>query len=127
KEENTKALLKAMDNPYVKVLAHPGNVMYPIDVEKIVAKAKKKGILIEINNSSFTGSREGSEPNCLEIAKEVRKQDWKVVIGSDAHASHMLGDYSEAIKLVKKAGLKDDQVVNTSEELIREYILNRDQ
>lgn len=123
-EKNTEVLLKAMENPAVNVIAHPGNPKYPIKVSETVAAAKEKGILIEINNSSFM-SRVGSWDRCLAFAREVKRQNWKVVLGTDSHISTMLGVFDEALKLVKEAGLSEEQVVNTSLKKIERFLLER--
>jgi putative hydrolase len=125
-EKNTEVLIKALDkNPEINVLAHPGNPKYPIKISEVVAAAKEKGVLIEINNSSFTTSRPGSWDRCLAFAREIKRQNWKVVLGTDAHISIMLGVFDEALKLVKEAGLSEEQVVNTSLEKIERFLLER--
>lgn len=123
-KKNTEVMIKGMNNPFVNIIAHPGNPMYPVDIETIVKEAKKRKIVLEINNSSFT-SRPGSDKTCLEFAKEIKKQGWKAVIGSDAHFSTMVGTFSEALELVKKAGLKKEDIVNSSEDLLFEYLFAR--
>jgi len=124
-EKNTKVMLRALDNPYVNVIAHPGNPMYPINVEKVGAKAKEKGIAIEINNSSFTGSRVGSKERCLEFAKEIKRLGGKVVLNSDAHMSTMLGTFSEALKIAEKAGLTEENIINTSIKKIEKELIRK--
>ena len=123
--QNTKTLLKAMDNKYVRVLAHPGNPMYPIDYRKVIPIAKEKGILIELNNSSLTISRKGSFDRCFEIAKFVKKTGWKVTLGSDAHISTMVGDLDTVLKMAIDAGLKKEDIINTSMDLIDEFLVNK--
>lgn len=123
-EGNTEVLFKALKNPYINIIAHPGNPKYPIKVEATVAMAKEKKVAIEINNSSFT-SRVGSWDRCLEFAKEVKRQDWRVVIGSDSHISSMLGGFKNAIKLIKEAGLTEKHVINTSLAKIDKYLVKR--
>ena|SRR3989338_5559762 len=113
KKINTEVLLKTLANPLVNVLAHPGNPKYPIKVEETVAAAKANGVLIEINNSS-PFSRAGSRDKCVEFAKEVKRQDWQVILGTDSHISTMLGVFEDALKIVKEAGLAEKHVVNTS-------------
>lgn len=120
--QNTGVLLKTFKNPLVKVLAHPGNPKYPISVKETVAAAKEAGVLIEINNSSEF-SRPGSHARCLEFAREVKRQDWKVVIGTDSHISSMLGVFGDALAIVKEAGLTEENVVNTSWDKIERYLL----
>jgi len=122
KEKNTEVLLKALNNPYINIIAHPGNPKYLVNIPEVVAAAKKAKVLIEINNSSSL-SRPGSEELCFEIAKEVKKQDWMVSLGTDSHISTMLGNFDNALKLIAKAGLTEDNIVNTSFEKIEKYLL----
>ena len=42
--QNTKALIKAMDNPYVNIIGHPDDSRYPVDYEQLVMAAKKKSM-----------------------------------------------------------------------------------
>jgi putative hydrolase len=124
-KENTEVLLKAMDNPYIRVIAHPGNPMYPIEYKKVISVAKEKGILIELNNSSLTISRKGSVERCFEIAKFVKKIGWKVTLGSDSHISTMVGDLDVALQMAIDAGLTKQDIINTSMELIERYLLKQ--
>lgn len=126
KEKNTEVLLKAIENPYVNVIAHPGNPKYPIDIEKVVVAAKEKGVLIEINNSS-PFSRPGSHESCVAFAKAVKKLGWKVVVGTDSHFSSMIGVFGDALKIIDEAGLKEEDVVNTSWARIEKYLLRKRQ
>ena len=123
--KNTEVLFRALKNPYVNVIAHPGNPMYPLNPQKTVAEAKKRGVVIEINNSSFTGSRTGSWGRCLEFAREIKKQDWLLTVGSDSHISTMLGTKEKAMKLLREAGIGEREVVNTSLQKIDKYLIRR--
>ncbi|KAF0133857.1 MAG: PHP family phosphohydrolase histidinol phosphatase [Candidatus Saganbacteria bacterium] len=123
-EKNTEVLIKAMKNPWINAIAHPGNPKYPVNIKAIVEAAKENKVLIEINNSSDF-SRPGSYERCVEIAKEVKRAGWKVMLGTDSHFSRMLGEFSSALKIVKEAGLAKEDIVNTSEKLISQYILEK--
>ena len=120
-EKNTAVLIRAMQNPSVNVIAHPGNPKYPVKIKAIVAAAKENKVLIEINNSSDF-SRPGSHERCIEIAREAKRIGWKVVIGTDSHISSMLGRFDDALALIKEAGLTEEDVVNTSWAKIEEYL-----
>lgn len=122
-KENTMAMLNALERPNVRVIAHPGNPMYPIDYRKIIPVAKERGVLIELNNSSLTISRKGSYERCFEIAKFVKSIGWKVAIGSDSHISTMVGTLDTALKMAMDAGLEKEDIVNSSMELIEKYLL----
>jgi len=123
-EKNTEVLIKAIENPRVNVIAHPGNPKYLVKVKRTVEAAKSNKVLIEINNSSDF-SRPGCHDRCVEFARETKKQGWKVIVGSDSHISSMLGDFNNAISLIKEAGLDRDDVINTSEKLIDQYLLSK--
>lgn len=123
--DNTDVILKVLKNPYVNVIAHPGNPMYPLNVKETVSAAKRAGVVIEINNSSFTGSRTGSWDRCLEFAKEVKKQDWMVTVGTDSHMSTMLGVFDKAVELIKLAGLEDKHIVNSKLEKTEKFLIRR--
>ena len=123
-DKNTEVLLKALQNPYINVIAHPGNPKYPVKVKEVVEAAKKHSVLIEINNSSDF-SRPGSHDRCVEFAREVKKIGWKVICGTDSHISTMLGRFDDAVKLFAEAGLTEEDVVNTSEAMIEKYLLKR--
>lgn len=120
-DKNTEVIIKAMRNPYVNVLAHPGNPKYPIKIKETVAVAKENGVLIEINNSSDF-SRPGSHERCVEFAREVKRIGWKVIVGTDSHITSMLGIFDDALALIAEAGLTADEVVNTSMEKIKKYL-----
>jgi putative hydrolase len=119
--ENTRVMIKAIQNPWVKIIAHPENPKFLVNARDVVAAAKERGVLIEINNSSDL-SRPGSFEKCVEFAREVKRAGWKVAVGTDSHISTMLGEYSHALKIIKIAGLEPDDIINTSEKLIKEYL-----
>ncbi|MFH1541693.1 MAG: phosphatase [bacterium] len=125
KKRNTEVLLKALSKqPEVNILGHPGNPMFPIDVEAVVTAAKKHGVAIELNNSSRE-SRVGSYEACLAFAKEVKRQDGLIAVGSDAHFSSMLGGFDYSLQLIKEAGLTEKHVVNTSLDKIDKYLVKK--
>lgn len=124
-EENTQALLKAMDNPLVDIIGHPGNPKFPIYEEKIVKKAKEKDILIEINNSSFKTSRKGSEPNCIKIAELCKTYGVKVILGTDSHVCFTIGNFDKAGELMDKIEMPEELIMNTDEKKIINYLQNK--
>jgi len=120
-EKNTEVIIKAIKNPLIRIIAHPGNPRYPIKVKEVVEAAEAYQVAIEINNSS-PSSRPGSFNKCLEFAREAKRIGAKVIIGSDSHISTMLGGSKEAMVLVKQAGLRTEDILNTSEKMLREFL-----
>jgi len=123
-EQNTRALIAAIQHPYVHIISHPGNPEYPVDLERVVYAAKMAGKALEINNSSFSLSRPGSASRCNQLARLAAKTGTLVSINSDAHNCFMVGKVDAAVEAAVKAGIKPDQVLNTSAKFVREYILS---
>ncbi len=122
---NTKAMLKAMDNPYADVLGHLGNPRFPINAEEIVKKAKEKNILIEINNSSFAGSRAGSSENCKKIALLCKEYGVKIIMSSDAHYCEQVGNFKEAGKMLKEISMPGELIINKSKHEFLDFLEER--
>lgn len=120
-EKNTRAFLKAMDNPYVDIIGHPGNPVFPIDEEAVVKKAKEKNKLIEINNGSFK-SRPGCEENCTKIAELCKKYEVNVILGSDAHICYDIGVFTKAEEIINKVKIPESLIMNTEEYKILKYL-----
>lgn len=125
KEENTRAMCKAIENPVVDAIVHPGNPLFPVNKEKVVKTAKRFSKIVEINNSSLTFAREGSRENCVDIALLAARYKVGVVIGSDAHFAGQVGDMEKAIEVVKEAGINEKQILNTSIDRVERYIKDR--
>ena len=125
--KNTEALIGAMKNPYVDVVAHPGNPNYPIDFDKIVGAAKKYGVFLELNNTSFApkSPREGSYKNDLEIAKKAHEAGLDAIIGSDAHFFQQVGNFKEAKKVAKEAGYTEERIFNSSLKRLSDFLENK--
>ncbi|WP_330582878.1 phosphatase [Peptoclostridium sp.] len=122
RDENTNAIIKAMENRNVDIVGHIGNPMFPIDEEKVVKAAKKNNVLIEINNSSFGPSRKGSKENCSLIASLARDNGNMVVLGSDCHIAFDVGNFEYAGKLLHDIGMQKEQIINTSVDRLIDFL-----
>lgn len=123
--QNTRALIKAMENPYVDIIVHPGNPKFPIDIDRFVRASKENNVHIEINNSSFVVSRKGSYENCILIAKKAAEYKTKISIGSDAHICYDVGNFENAKKVIEDAGISQENVLNTSCEKVIDYLKSK--
>lgn len=111
----TEAVIRAMENPLVKAISHPGNPIFPMDYEAVAAAARRTGTALEINNTSFSISRKGSRPNCEALAELIARHGAPLIIGSDAHIAQMVGVFDDAVAVVEKAGIPATQVMNSSQ------------
>lgn len=119
---NTEAVINAMENPLVKAISHPGNPIFPLDYEAVVAGARRTGTALEMNNTSFSISRKGSRPNCEKLARLIALHGAQVAIGSDAHIAQMVGVFDDAVAVVEEAGIPEAQVINSSMERLLAFL-----
>jgi len=109
----TNKVIKAMQNPYVRVFAHPtGRLLgereaYPIDMDKILNVAREKDIWIEIN----------AQPQRLDLTDiwimEAKKRGVKLVIDTDAHHKEGLNFISLGVITARRGWLEKEDVINT--------------
>ena len=112
-EKITKRVLLAMENPYVRVIAHPlGRLInkregHKLDLERIFEKAVETGTALEINSSV---DRLDLPFNYVKKAKEY---GIKFVINTDAHDTNRLEEIKYGVFVARKGYLEQDDVINT--------------
>lgn len=123
-EENTKALINAMKNPYVNIIGHPDDSRFPIDYERLVIAAKEHGVLLELNNNSLhpKGARENPIPNDIEMLKFCKQYRTPVIIGSDAHTLEEVGNHEFIEALLECVDFPQELIVNRSVAEYKKYI-----
>jgi putative hydrolase len=121
-EENTNAIIGAMKNPLVDIIAHPGNPQFSIDIEKVVDCAIETGTLIEINNSSFGNARKGSEDNCRLIALEAKKKGALLTTGSDSHICFHVGKFDKVLQLFEDLDIDEKLVVSANPQRLIDFL-----
>lgn len=113
KDKQTRRMLKAMDNPYANVLAHPSGRLIttrsPIqmDFDAVFRKAAERGIFLEINTH---GERIDLNDVNSRRAKELGA---KFVINSDAHDLAQLDQLAYGVITARRGWLEKDDVLNT--------------
>jgi DNA polymerase (family 10) len=112
-KKQTERIIRAMDNPYFNILAHPtGRLVnerepYEVDLEKIMEAARDKGCFLEIN--SHPDRLDLSSRYC-KLAKEI---GLKVVISTDAHSLADLDFMRFGVYQARRGWLEAEDVINT--------------
>ena len=112
RKDMTKRIIQAMENPNVDILFHPtGRRLllrqeYDIDMDKIIATAKKTGTILEANASSRMDLSD------INIKKAVEAKA-KLAINSDAHAKSHFAFLQFGIAQARRGWAKESDVVNT--------------
>ena len=120
----TAAYEKVMEHPYVDIIGHPDDGRFPVDMKRLVKKAKETGTLLEVNNSSLRpeGFRENTKENCLEMVKECKAQGVMIVLGSDSHVDADIAEYPYAEEILRETDFPEELVANVSLEKLKACI-----
>ena len=112
REAMTARILAAMDQPAVTILGHlTGRLLlsrepYPLDLDRVFAKAAASGVAIEIN----------ADPQRLDLdwrlAREARRAGVTIAIGADAHSVAGLENVGYGVAMARKAWLGPDAILN---------------
>ena len=110
--EMTKRIIRAMENPFITILAHPtGRLLlkrepYVVDLPAVLDVAAETGTWIELN----------AAPKRLDLDwrwwPRAREKGVKCVINPDAHRAERLQDLWFGVGIARKGWLTKDDVVN---------------
>ncbi len=113
REEMTARVLRAMENPYVRVLGHPtGRLLlrrepFALDMGSVLRRAAELGVAVEHNAAP---ERLDLNERDLRLAKEL---GCRIVVGSDSHMSRNLGKMDYGLRQLRRAWLGPEDVLNT--------------
>lgn len=126
KKENTRSLIKAIENNNINILGHIDDGYYDLDYNEVCKSVNRKKFAIELNNSSLhpNGFRTNSKKNLIKILESCEKYKIKVIMNSDAHYYLEVGDITRMEDLIKKYNFPKKLIVNYNENLIKELLTN---
>ena len=113
KEQMTERLLKALENPYIRILGHlTGRLLlrrdsYEMDLTAVLKQAAKVGVAVEHN----------AYPDRLDLCdidlRRARELGCNIVINTDSHHISHLDAMRYGIRQLRRAWLTKDDVLNT--------------
>jgi DNA polymerase (family 10) len=112
-EEMTARVLRALANPYVRILGHPtgrkvlGREGYAINIELILKRAAELAVAVEHNASP---ARADLNDLHLRLAKQY---GCKIVVDTDAHSTEELDQMRYGITQLRRAWLTPADILNT--------------
>jgi putative hydrolase len=125
RDKNTAALLNAFEkNPAIDILAHPVANWYDYDMARVVEEACQRGIALELNETTLS-SKELNLEKMRILAETTLKYDGKFALSSDAHLALELGGDKEIQNMVRKFGIPEKNILNSSLEKVWAYIESR--
>lgn len=113
REQITERIVKACENKWVDVIAHPtGRLLgerapYEVDLDKVIKVAKQTGTFLEIN----------AYPKRLDLndihSRKAKEGGVKISIGTDAHTLDQLDYMTIALTAARRGWLEKKDVLNT--------------
>jgi DNA polymerase (family X) len=113
REEMTARILRAIENPFVRILGHPtgrkllARDAYELDLPAILKRAGELGVAVEHN----------ADPNRLDLCdrdlRMAKENRCRVVVNTDAHHVSSLEKMQYGIRQLRRAWLTPYDVLNT--------------
>ena len=113
REQMTERVLRALDNPYVRILGHPtGRLLlrrepFALDMGAVLRRAAELGVAVEHNAAP---ERLDLCDRDLRLAKET---GCLITINSDSHDRRNLGKMGYGVRQLRRAWLGPEDVLNT--------------
>ncbi|MGC1463029.1 MAG: DNA polymerase/3'-5' exonuclease PolX [Terracidiphilus sp.] len=113
REEMTARVLRAIENPNVRILGHPtGRLLlrrepFAMDMGAVLRRASELGVAVEQNAAP---ERLDLNDRDLRLAKEL---GCRITINSDSHDARNLGKMEYGIRQLRRAWLGPEDVLNT--------------
>ena len=123
-DENTHGMVKAVSNPFIHIISHPGDGTAELNFEPIVLAAKEHHTLLEINNSSLkpTRNKPNARENNLSILRLCKRYEVPVILGSDAHISFDIARYDYLYDLLQLTEFPESLIMNRDVKSFKEYL-----
>ncbi len=112
KKNVTERILRAMENPYVRVIAHPSGRLisrregYDVDLEKVLEGAQKTGKALELN-----AYYDRLDLNEFYLTR-AKDKGVKISIGTDTHSPQGLAMMRFGIGIARRAWLEKPDILN---------------
>ncbi len=113
REKQTQRIIRAMDNPWFSILAHPSGRLinarspYDVDMERLIVAAKQRGCVLELN--AHPDRLDLTDINC-KMAKDAGA---KIAISTDSHSKTDLALMRFGVAQARRGWLEPNDVVNT--------------
>ncbi|MCC7341485.1 MAG: DNA polymerase/3'-5' exonuclease PolX [Bryobacterales bacterium] len=110
--EMTARLLRAVENPYLRVMGHPtGRVLlhrdpFPFDFDTVAGACAKNHVAMEINSSPERLDLHAS------LIRAAKSRGVRFVVDTDAHLPRHLGNMKFGVKMARRGWLEKADVLN---------------
>jgi len=113
KAKMTKRIIRALENPFVNIIAHPSGRLlgardpYEVEMDELMEAAKKYGKALEIN--AYFERLDLDDVHC----RKAKEMGVRVGIGTDAHHLDQMWMISLGVAVARRGWLEAKDVLNT--------------
>jgi len=113
KGKMTKRIVRALENPYIHILAHPSGRLlgarepYEVEIEELMETVKKYGKALEIN--AYFERLDLNDIHC----RKAKEMGIRIGIGTDAHHLDQMWMISLGVAVARRGWLESKDVLNT--------------
>jgi DNA polymerase (family X) len=113
KTKMTKRIVRALENPFVNIIAHPSGRLlgvrdpYEVEMDELMEAVKKYGKALEIN--AYFERLDLDDVHC----RKAKEMGVRVGIGTDAHHLDQMWMISLGVAVAKRGWLESKDVLNT--------------
>lgn len=128
KKKNTEAIIKALQNPLVDMMSHPTHPQFEYDMEQVFQAAIDNNVLLELNlayiGDNYKFGKEGVDhmDSFKKMIAMVKKSGKKLIVNSDAHFLHEIGDDSILKKHWDELGLTKEIIINNYPDELKKFL-----
>lgn len=123
----TEATLAALRCPWTNILGHPDDSQFPLDYDAVIREAAEQGVVIEMNNASFSpwSYRRNGRKNARIFLERCRHYGVPVIMNSDAHFESKTGHVEFAETVLAENHFPEALVLNDKPEQFLSIINRR--
>lgn len=122
-EENTRAVIKAMESLEIDIISHPDDSNFPLEYREVVEASKKYHTLLEVNNNAIRATgRKNVRENYHTMLTLCRELLVPVIMGSDAHYMDDVGNVAYCQKVLEEENFPEELVMNYHVDAFQEFI-----
>ena len=113
KQKMTKRIVRALENPFVNVLAHPSGRLlgardpYEVEIDEVMEAAKQYGKALEIN--AYFERLDLDDIHC----RKAKEMGIPLAIGTDSHHLDQMWMISLGVAVARRGWLESKDVLNT--------------
>lgn len=111
--ENTRAYIRAMRHPKVKLIGHCDDSRFPVNYRELIEAAQAMRVLPELNNVSLLPDsyRKNCRVNAAAMLRICEALSCPVILSSDSHGKEHIGEVTECVRLAREVDFPEQLII----------------